>query len=32
MMHVNTEKEQNEITHIYLKEAKVLRPDLGQKN
>jgi chorismate mutase len=31
MMHVNTEKEQNEITHIYLKEAKVLRPDLGQK-
>ncbi|OIK17124.1 chorismate mutase [Bacillus sp. MUM 116] len=29
MMHVNTEKLQEEINHIYLRDAKVLRPDLG---
>ncbi|MCQ6277914.1 chorismate mutase [Bacillus sp. EB600] len=28
MLHLNTEKEQNEIIHVYLKEAKILRPDL----
>lgn len=28
MIHLNTEKRQNEIIHVYLKEAKVLRPDL----
>lgn len=29
MMHVNTEISQEEIIHVYLKEAIVLRPDLG---
>lgn len=29
MMHVNTDKSQEELIHIYLKGAKVLRPDLG---
>ncbi|MBO0958157.1 chorismate mutase [Neobacillus sp. MM2021_6] len=29
MMHVNTGKPQEEIVHVYLKDAKVLRPDLG---
>lgn len=29
MMHVNTVLSQEEIIHVYLKEAKVLRPDLG---
>lgn len=29
MLHLNTEKLQNEIVHVYLKEAHVLRPDLG---
>jgi len=29
MMHVNTNLPQEEIIHVYLKEAKVLRPDLG---
>ncbi|MDD2621244.1 MAG: chorismate mutase [Syntrophomonadaceae bacterium] len=28
LVHVNTEKEQNEIKHVYLKEAKSLRRDL----
>lgn len=28
MMHVNTTTSQEDIVHIYLKEAKVLRPDL----
>ncbi len=28
LMHVNTNKKQNEIIHIYLKKAKRLRPDL----
>ncbi|MFJ5715733.1 chorismate mutase [Neobacillus sp. NPDC093127] len=29
MIHVNTDLSQEEIIHVYLKEAKVLRPDLG---
>jgi chorismate mutase len=29
MMHVDTTKSQEEIKHIYLKGAKILRPDLG---
>ncbi|WP_066257192.1 chorismate mutase [Neobacillus drentensis] len=29
MMHVNTTKSQDEIIHVYLKGAKVLRPDLN---
>jgi chorismate mutase len=29
MLHVNTVQSQEEIIHVYLKEAKVLRPDLG---
>lgn len=28
MVHVNTDKSQREINHVYLNEAKVLRPDL----
>jgi len=28
LMHINTEKKQNEIVHLYLRGAKVLRPDL----
>lgn len=28
MVHVNTDKTQREIKHVYLNEAKVLRPDL----
>jgi len=28
MMHVNTDRSQEEIIHVYLNEAKVLRPDL----
>lgn len=31
MMHVNTEKSQEEIVHIYLEGAVVLRPDLSSK-
>ncbi|WP_413309165.1 chorismate mutase [Bacillus sp. 1P10SD] len=31
MMHVNTSKSQQEIQHIYLNEAKSLRPDLDSK-
>ncbi|MEX2460815.1 MAG: chorismate mutase [Paenibacillaceae bacterium] len=31
MVHVNTEKTQNQINHIYLNEAKVLRPDIAAK-
>lgn len=30
MLHVNTTKAQNDIKHIYLKEAKRLRPDLAE--
>jgi chorismate mutase len=29
MMHVNTTQSQEEIIHVYLKGAKVLRPDLS---
>jgi len=29
MLHVNTNLAQEEIVHVYLREAKVLRPDLG---
>lgn len=29
MMHVNTEKSQQEINHIYLEDAMILRPDLA---
>ncbi|WP_163100992.1 chorismate mutase [Peribacillus alkalitolerans] len=32
MMHVNTSNPQNEIKHIYLKEAIQLRPDLSHSN
>lgn len=28
MLHLNTDKAQNEISHVYLKAAKSLRPDL----
>ncbi|WP_044749073.1 chorismate mutase [Bacillus alveayuensis] len=31
MMHVDTERSQNEISHIYLEKAKNLRPDLIDK-
>lgn len=30
MMHVNTEKRQEEINHVYLREAVSLRPDLEE--
>jgi chorismate mutase len=30
LLHWNTEKPQNEITHVYIKEAKRLRPDLSK--
>ena len=30
MMHVNTDKTQKEIVHIYLKDAQTLRPDLNE--
>jgi len=29
LLHVNTTKRQDEIVHVYLREAKKLRPDLG---
>lgn len=29
LLHVNTEKQQNEIKHVYLRDAKKLRPDLN---
>jgi chorismate mutase len=29
MLHVNTEKRQDEIVHVYLRGARVLRPDLA---
>lgn len=28
LLHVNTDKKQNEIVHVYLREAKRLRPDV----
>lgn len=30
MVHVNTNKRQNEIRHIYLNDARLLRPDISQ--
>lgn len=32
MLHLNTDKSQEEIVHVYLKEAESLRPDLGNSN
>lgn len=29
LLHVNTEKSQNEMAHVYLREAKKLRPDVS---
>lgn len=29
LLHVNTERRQDEITHVYLREAKKLRPDVN---
>ncbi len=31
LIHVNTERAQSEIVHVYLNEARVLRPDLTRK-
>lgn len=31
LLHVNTEKRPDEITHVYLRGARVLRPDLVQQ-
>jgi chorismate mutase len=31
LLHINTEKRPDELTHVYLKGAKVLRPDIEQK-
>lgn len=31
LIHVNTERAQSEIVHVYLNEARVLRPDLKRK-
>jgi len=30
MMHVNSDKKNNELNHIYLKGAKILRPDIAK--
>lgn len=30
LMHINTEKNNREIRHVYLKSAKILRPDLDK--
>ncbi len=30
LMHVNTERAQSEMTHVYLRDARALRPDLAQ--
>lgn len=32
MLHLNTDKAQSEINHVYLKDAESLRPDLGAKS
>jgi len=32
MMHVNTNQLQEEVVHVYLREAVVLRPDLGKES
>jgi len=31
MVHINTQKKQNEIRHVYLNEAKRLRPDIAKQ-
>lgn len=31
MVHINTQKKQNEIRHVYLNEAKRLRPDIAKR-
>lgn len=31
MIHINTDKTKEEINHVYLRGAKVLRPDLAEK-
>jgi chorismate mutase len=31
LIHVNTERTQSEIVHVYLHEARALRPDLKRK-
>ncbi len=32
LMHINTEKENNELKYVYLKDAKSLRPDLAEQS
>jgi chorismate mutase len=32
LIHWNNERAQNEIAHVYLREARALRPDLAQEN
>ncbi len=32
MMHINTEKKNNDLKYIYLRDARSLRPDLEDKN
>lgn len=32
LLHVNTDRSQSEIVHVYLHEARVLRPDLQRKD
>jgi chorismate mutase len=32
LLHVNTEKEPQELHHVYLRGARVLRPDLNEQN
>jgi chorismate mutase len=32
LVHVNTDKSQDEIQHVYLGEAVKLRPDVAEKN
>lgn len=32
LMHVNTEKTNREISHVYLRGAKILRPDLAESD
>lgn len=29
LLHINTDKKQNEITHVYLRDARRLRPDMA---
>ncbi len=32
MMHIETEKDNNELKYVYLREAKRLRPDIAEQN